>query len=97
VEAGAVVRARGELGQGGLVFAVPPPKATALKRAAVDKHLKAALAAAKRKKVAGKAVTPFLLAELVRRTQGKSLRANLALLENNARFAAKLAVAMGWR
>lgn len=96
-EAGAVVRARGELGQGGMIFAVPPPKATALKRADVEKHLKAALAEAKKKKIAGKAVTPFLLGEMVKRTKGKTLKANLALLENNARFAAKLAVAMGWR
>lgn len=96
-EAGAVVRARLELGQGGMIFAVPPPKATALKRADVEKHLKAALAEAKKKKVAGKAVTPFLLGEMVKRTKGKTLAANLALLENNARFAAKLAVAMGFR
>jgi pseudouridine-5'-phosphate glycosidase len=96
-EASAVVRARGELGQGGVIFAVPPPKATALRRADVEKHLKAALAAAKRRRVVGKAVTPFLLGEMSRRTAGKSLRANLALLENNARFAARLAVALGWR
>jgi len=96
-EASAVVRARGELEQGGVIFAVPPPKATALERAVVEKHLAAALAAAKKKKIAGKAVTPFLLGEMARRTKGKALEANLALLENNARFAAKLAVAMGWR
>ena len=41
----------------------------------------------------GKAVTPFLLSDLARRTSGKSLRANLALLTNNARFAGQLAVA----
>lgn len=96
-EAGAVARARAELGQGGLIFAVPPPKATALKRAEVEKHLAAALAAAKRQRVTGKAVTPFLLGEMVKRTRGKTLKANLALLENNARFAARLAVAMGFR
>jgi pseudouridine-5'-phosphate glycosidase len=96
-EASAVVRARGELEQGGVIFAVPPPKATALERAVVEKHLAAALAAAKKKKIAGKAVTPFLLGEIARRTKGKAIEANLALLENNARFAAKLAVAMGWR
>lgn len=40
-------------------------------------------------------MTPFLLAELVKRTRGKSLLANLALLANNARFAGELAVALG--
>jgi pseudouridylate synthase len=37
-------------------------------------------------------VTPFLLSEMARRTSGKTLRANLALLTNNARFAGQLAV-----
>ncbi len=84
-----------DLGQGGMVFALPPPDDTSLKLAEVEKHLMAALAAATRKRIHGKAVTPFLLAELSRRTKGKSLTANLALLENNARFAAKVAVALG--
>lgn len=96
-EAADIIRARRELGQGGMVIAVPPPKKTALKRADVEKHLAAALAAAQKKKVEGKAVTPFLLGELVKLTKGKSLEANLALLENNARAAARIAVAMGWR
>ncbi len=92
-----LVRARKELGQAGLVFAVPPPQATALKRSVVEKHLKAALTLAKQKKVDGKAVTPFLLAQLAKRTKGQALAANLALLENNAAFAAQVAVAIGWR
>jgi pseudouridylate synthase len=96
-EAAQIIRARRELGQGGVVFALPPPKASALKRAVVEKHLAAALKLAKTKKVEGKAVTPFLLKQLAERTDGKSLVANLALLENNARFAAQLAVALGWK
>ncbi len=83
-----------ELGQGGMVFALPPPDETALKLSEIERHMTASLAAAKRKRITGKAVTPFLLAELSARTQGKSLIANLALLENNARFAAKVAVAL---
>lgn len=96
-EAAEILRARRALGQGGVIFALPPPKATSLKRAEVEKHLKGALALAKKKKVTGKAVTPFLLGEMVKRTKGKTLKANLALLENNARFAASIAVALGWR
>lgn len=92
--AAAIVEARFELKQGGLVFAVPPPEATALPRAIIERHLRAALALARRRGVRGKAVTPFLLGEMVRRTAGRTLIANLALLENNARFAAKLAVAL---
>lgn len=96
-EAADMIRARRDLKQGGLVFALPPPAKTALKRADVEKHVKAALALAKKKKIEGKAVTPFLLGEMVERTKGKTLAANLALLENNARYAAKIAVAFGWR
>ncbi len=93
-EAAKVVRARQALGQGGLVFALPPPEATALPRAEIEQHLLAALAAAKSQNIAGKAVTPFLLGEMVRRTNGRTLEANLALLEHNASFAAKLARAI---
>lgn len=94
-QAARLCRARFDaLSQAGLIFAVPPPEETALGQAEVERHLAAALAAAEKKKIAGKAVTPFLLGELSARTKGKSLLANLALLENNARFAARLAVAM---
>jgi pseudouridylate synthase len=96
-EAAEMIRARRDLKQGGLVFTLPPPLKTALKQADVEKHVKAALAMAKKKKIEGKAVTPFLLSEMVERTKGKTLAANLALLENNARYAAKIAVAFGWR
>lgn len=88
-----IVKARQALKQGGLIFAVPPPKKTALPRAEIEKHLKAALAIGKQKGISGKAATPFLLGEMVRRTKGRTLEANLALLENNARFAGQLAVA----
>ncbi len=92
-EAASILRARRALDQGGLVFAVPPPEKTALPRTAIERHLSAALAAARAKQISGKAVTPFLLGEMVRRSGGKTLEANLALLENNARFAGLLAVA----
>lgn len=96
-EAADVFRSRRELNQGGIVLAVPPPEKTALRRSEVERHLRAALAQAKKKKVEGKAATPFLLSEMVKRTKGKALAANLALLENNARVAAQMAVALGWR
>jgi pseudouridine-5'-phosphate glycosidase len=96
-EAAGIIHARAELGQGGMVFALPPPRAHAMKATEVERHLKAALAAAKKQRISGKSVTPFLLKEMVRRTKGKTLDVNVELLENNARFAAKVAVAMGWR
>jgi pseudouridine-5'-phosphate glycosidase len=94
-EAAQIVRARNELKQGGVVIAVPPPAATSMRKDEVEWHLAAALAAAEKQRVEGKSVTPFLLAEMARRTAGKSLEANIALLEHNARFAAQVAVALG--
>ncbi len=94
VAAARLVRARFEtLGQGGILFTVPPPEETALPRNEVELHIASALAEADRQGIRGKAVTPFLLSEMARRTSGKTLRANLALLANNARFAGQLAVA----
>jgi pseudouridine-5'-phosphate glycosidase len=91
-EAAAVLKSRRLLGQGGVVFAVPPPAETAIDVGEVEKHLKDALAAAAAAGIRGKAVTPFLLKQMVERMPGRTLPANLALLENNARFAAELAV-----
>lgn len=81
------------LGQGGMLFTVPPPEEVALPRAEVELHLAAALGEAARQGIGGKAVTPFLLSELAKRTAGKTMAANLALLANNASFAGRLAVA----
>ncbi|HYI01649.1 pseudouridine-5'-phosphate glycosidase [Hyalangium sp.] len=89
-----IVHARLGLGQGGLVFALPPPEEEALPRAEVELHIASALAEAERQGVRGKAVTPFLLSDMARRTSGKSLKVNLALLTNNARFGGELAVAL---
>ncbi|HZI10307.1 MAG TPA: pseudouridine-5'-phosphate glycosidase [Myxococcus sp.] len=89
-----IARARFEtLGQGGLLYAVPPPEETSLPRNEVELHIASTLADADRQGVRGKAVTPFLLSEMAKRTGGKTLKANLALLTNNARFAGALAVA----
>jgi pseudouridine-5'-phosphate glycosidase len=81
------------LGQGGILFALPPPADVALSRPEVELHLAAALAEGQARNIRGKEVTPFLLAELAERTRGRSLRTNLALLAHNARFAGDLAVA----
>jgi pseudouridine-5'-phosphate glycosidase len=45
--------------------------------------------------MAGKALTPFVLARVVELTAGRSQRANVALLVNNARVAARIACALG--
>ena len=80
--------------RGGLVLANPIPEADALEAAFIDKVITEALAEADTKGVSGKAITPFLLKNIVERTQGKSLVANIALVKNNAKVGAQLAKAL---
>ena len=89
-----IARARFEtLGQGGVLYTVPPPEETSLPRNEVELHIASTLADADRQGIRGKAVTPFLLSEMAKRTGGRTLKANLALLTHNARYAGQLAVA----
>ncbi len=72
----------------------PPPTHAALSPALMEAATVAALARATSLGVRGAAVTPFLLAEVQRRTNGASVQANLALLEANAALAGEIAVAL---
>lgn len=83
-----------ELGGGGILVANPIPEADALDRAMIERAIEAALAEAAARGIAGKPLTPFLLARLAEVTAGASIRANRALALNNARLAARLAVAI---
>jgi pseudouridine-5'-phosphate glycosidase len=82
------------LGLGGALIASPIPVADALEPAEIESHIAAAIADAARDGVSGKALTPFLLQRIFERTRGRSLKANIALVENNARLAAQIAVAL---
>ena len=89
------VRTHFALGMGtGVLIANPIPEADAMPPAVYEKALAEALNAAVAESVRGRAVTPFLLARMNAITGGESVRANLALLRNNARVAAALAAAM---
>lgn len=79
---------------GGILVANPVPEESALSREAVDGAIERSLAAARAQGVAGKAVTPFLLARLAEETAGRTLAANRALVVSNAAVAARLAVAL---
>jgi pseudouridine-5'-phosphate glycosidase len=72
----------------------PPPAAAALPRSDVERAVSEAVAGARTQGVTGAALTPFLLAAVERSTGGRSLAANLALLEANAGLAAEIAVAL---
>jgi len=63
----------------------------------MEAAITAALGEAEAQGVRGKAVTPFLLSRVSELTHGESKSANLALLENNARVAAQIAVKLGGR
>ena len=72
----------------------PIPEAYAMDPIEVGAAAAEAEARAKREGVHGKARTPFLLAALAELTGGRSLEANLALLEDNARVAGLVAASL---
>jgi pseudouridine-5'-phosphate glycosidase len=89
-----LMRVRAALGlEGGLLVANPLPASQEIPFAEIAPAVAAALAEAARAGIVGKAVTPFLLAEVERATAGRSLAVNQAIIRNNAALAARLAVA----
>lgn len=84
--------ARAQLQRGaGLVIAVPGPEEQALDRAEVEREVERAVEEARHEGVAGAALTPFLLRAIGEHTEGRSLVANVALLQRNAAVAAAIA------
>jgi pseudouridine-5'-phosphate glycosidase len=79
---------------GGIVIAVPIAAGDALDPREAEAEIARALERAERQSVRGAALTPFLLGELSDATGGRSLAANLALLRQNARIAAQIALAL---
>lgn len=78
---------------GGIVVANPIPKKDSLDKQYINAIIDESLKEAKDKGVSGKDTTPYLLAAIKDKTQGKSLKANLALVYNNASVAALIASA----
>jgi pseudouridine-5'-phosphate glycosidase len=94
-EAAAIIKAKWGLGiEGGALVAVPVPAELELDIAAAESAIQAALAEAEQKGIRGRSITPFLLERVGHLTGGDSRRANIALLENNARVAAALAACL---
>jgi pseudouridine-5'-phosphate glycosidase len=88
----ALYRAHRALGRlQAILVAQPPQSNTALPRASVDEAVEQAQSEARRDGIQGADVTPYLLAAVNRLTEGGSLAANLALLEQNAALAGKIA------
>jgi pseudouridine-5'-phosphate glycosidase len=94
-EAARIIRAKWELGlEGGVLVTVPVPEQAELPRELAEEAIKRALTVAQERGVKGKALTPFLLSQMARLTEGRSLVANVALLKNNAAVAARIAGAL---
>ena len=88
-----IIKSQRELGfEQAVVFCNPPAKA-------MDEHevstlVEEALRSAAEQGISGKAVTPYLLDHLARASQGRTLETNVALLVDNARVAARIALAL---
>ena len=90
-----LLRAHWEVGlQSAVLVCVPCPETDVVPQDEVEAALAEAEREAKEKGVRGPALSPFLLARLGELTGGRALRANLALLRNNARVAAEIARAL---
>lgn len=97
-EIAAILAAKWALGlDGGAVIANPAPAETALPADEIESVIAQAIAEARTQGVRGKAETPFLLKRIAELTGGRSLTANIALVENNAHLGAAIAVALAGR
>ena len=91
-----LLKAKWDLGlKGGVVVANPIPEEYSYPQEEIDLAIQEAVKKAALQGIAGKETTPFLLSEIARSTKGKSLQANIALVLNNCRLAADIAVAYG--
>ncbi len=86
---------REQLGiDGGMLIANPVPAEDEIPREEMEIYINRAISHAEREDITGKAVTPFLLGDIFRLTDGRSLATNIALVRNNAQLAAEIAVAL---
>jgi len=91
----AIWHAKQQLGlPGGMLVAVPVPVEDEIPAPEIAPAIEQAVADAARRGLRSAEVTPFLLSRLAELTGERSLRTNLALLKNNARVAAQIAVAL---
>jgi len=91
-EAARIIRAMQDLGLGGgMIIANPVPEEYALSMEYMNKMIEEAVRAAEKEGIEGKKLTPYLLNKIKELTGGKSLKANIELVKDNARVAAKIA------
>jgi pseudouridine-5'-phosphate glycosidase len=94
-EAAGIIRTMQDLGLGGgMIIANPVPEEYALSIEYMNEMTEEAVRAAEKEGIKGKKLTPYLLNKIKELTGGKSLKANIELVKNNARVAAKIARAL---
>ncbi|CAN5651656.1 pseudouridine-5'-phosphate glycosidase [soil metagenome] len=92
-EVAEIAQARDELNlQNAILVTVPVPKEFEIDAKELEEILSESLVLADEKEIRGKEITPFLLSQMSEKSEGKTLAANIALLENNAEIAAQIAV-----
>ena len=92
VEAAKIIRAMQDLGLGGgIIIANPIPEEYALSMEYMNEMIEEAIESAEKEGIKGKKLTPYLLSKIKELTGGKSLKANIELVKNNARVAAIIA------
>ena len=95
VEIASVARSQWDMGEKTALLVVqPPPSEYDIPAADIERSILKAVAEAKSKGIRGPAVTPFLLDRVKTLTGGKSMETNLALLKNNAKLAAQIAISL---
>ena len=88
------LHAKSKLGlDGAMLITNPVPEAFALESKDIDATIEQAIVAMNQRGITGKDTTPFLLARIAEKTAGSSLSTNIELVVNNARVAARIAVA----
>jgi len=80
--------------KGGVVIGNPVPLEDEMQKSVIDSIIDEAIEEAKVQKISGKETTPFLLDRLKMMSEGATLKTNIALVENNARVGADIAVAL---
>lgn len=92
-ELAAMIHVKEELSlKGGVLVANPIPENDSLDETYINQIIDNAIEQSFKDGISGKDTTPYLLKTIVEKTNGKSLEANLALVYNNAKVGAKLAV-----
>lgn len=81
-----------KIARSAILIVTPVPEATAIPRLELDRWIAHTVTEARRLRVKGKAVTPFMLEKMEKLSGGRTLEANKSLIVNNACLAARLAV-----